>query len=97
LIGGAVQVEVTHEEVEELLLEGFLPRVDLAAKPAPRRSGFQDSASRTRPTPAITRYLAAFLTATSATTPTTTAPQCPARPRPLQRRPSSNPPSCGVG
>ncbi len=63
LIGGGIQVEVTQDEVRELLLEGFFPQVRLDAKPVSRRSGFQEFGLPYAPEPAITRYLAAFLTA----------------------------------
>ncbi|HEX5445946.1 MAG TPA: Hsp70 family protein, partial [Pirellulales bacterium] len=63
LIGGGLQVEVTREEVEQLLLEGFLPRAALDDKPAARRSGFQEFGLPFAADPAITRYLAAFLSA----------------------------------
>lgn len=63
LIGGGLQVEVTRDEVQEVLVEGFLPRVGLEDKPAARRSGFQEFGLPYASDPAITRYLAAFLTA----------------------------------
>lgn len=63
LIGGGLQVEVTRAEVEQLLLEGFLPRVALDDKPAARRSGFQEFGLPFAADPAITKYLAAFLSA----------------------------------
>ena len=63
LIGGGMQVEVTREEVRELLVDGFFPRVALDEKPAGRRSGFQEFGLPFAPDAAITRYLAAFLTA----------------------------------
>ncbi|HEX2973038.1 MAG TPA: Hsp70 family protein [Tepidisphaeraceae bacterium] len=63
LIGGARQIEITRQEVIELLVEGFLPRVALEAKPAARRSGFQEFGLPYAPDAAITRYLAAFLSA----------------------------------
>ena len=62
LIGG-LQIEVTREEVRELLVEGFFPRVALDDKPAARPSGFQEFGLPYAPDAAITRYLAAFLTA----------------------------------
>lgn len=61
LIGGGSQCAVTRSEVEELLLEGFLPRVDLSDKPTRKQSGFQDFGLPYAAEPAITRYLAAFL------------------------------------
>ncbi len=63
LLGGGTQVELTREEVRELLLDGFFPRVGLEEKPAPRRSGFQEFGLPYAPDPAVTKYLAAFLTA----------------------------------
>ncbi len=63
LIGGSAQVEITRHEILNLLLEGFLPPVPLDAKPATRRSGFQEFNLPYAPDPAITRYLAAFLSA----------------------------------
>ncbi|MDB5289588.1 MAG: Chaperone protein DnaK, partial [Phycisphaerales bacterium] len=63
LIGGSTQISVTRDEIRELLVEGFLPRVGLDAKPAARRSGFQEFGLPYAPDAAITRYLAAFLSA----------------------------------
>ena len=63
LIGGARQLHVTRDQIQQLLLEGFLPRAPLDAKPMLRRSGFQEFGLPYAPDPAITRYLAAFLTA----------------------------------
>jgi hypothetical protein len=63
LVGGSMRVEMTREEVLDLLLEGFLPRVKLEDKPLARRSGFQEFGLPYAPDAAITRYLAAFLTA----------------------------------
>jgi hypothetical protein len=61
LIGGARQVEIDREEATALLVDGFLPRVDLGARPSSRRAGFQEFDLPYAPDPAITRYLAAFL------------------------------------
>ncbi|MHB8951470.1 MAG: Hsp70 family protein [Pirellulaceae bacterium] len=63
LIGGGLQVEVTRDEVRALLVEGFLPLVSLGDKPLARQSGFQEFGLPYAADPAITRYLAAFLTA----------------------------------
>lgn len=63
LVGGGLRVEVARHEALEVLLEGFFPRVPLEAKPAARRSGFQEFGLPFAPDPAVTRYLAAFLTA----------------------------------
>jgi len=63
LIGGGIHVEVTGQEVRDLLVEGFFSRVGLDAKPVGRRSGFQEFGLPFAADPAVTRYLAAFLTA----------------------------------
>jgi hypothetical protein len=63
LLGAGVQVEVSGDEVRDLLVEGFFPRVALDEKPTTRRSGFQEFGLPFAPDPAVTRYLAAFLTA----------------------------------
>ena len=63
LIGGSQSVSVTLNEVQTLLVDGFMPLVDLDDKPAPRRSGFQEFGLPYASDPAMTRYLAAFLTA----------------------------------
>lgn len=63
VIGGGLQVEVTRDEVCEWLVEGFMPRVALGERPQARRSGFQEFGLPYAPDAAITRYLAAFLSA----------------------------------
>ncbi|MFN0022006.1 MAG: Hsp70 family protein [Pirellulaceae bacterium] len=63
LIGGSLQIGLSGEEVREVLVEGFMPRVGLSDKPAPRRSGFQEFGLPYASDPAITKYLAAFLSA----------------------------------
>ncbi len=61
LIGGGLQTEVTRDEVREVLVEGFFPRVPLDTRPTQRQSGFQEFGLPFAPDPGITRYLAAFL------------------------------------
>jgi molecular chaperone DnaK (HSP70) len=63
LLGGSLATKVTRNEARELLVDGFLPRVPLTDKPSTRRSGFQEFGLPFAADPAITRYLAAFLTA----------------------------------
>ncbi|MBC7352753.1 MAG: Hsp70 family protein [Thermogutta sp.] len=63
VVGGARHFELTRNEVLELVLDGFFPLVELDARPAVRRSGFQEFGLPFAPDPAVTRYLAAFLTA----------------------------------
>jgi molecular chaperone DnaK (HSP70) len=63
LLGGGLQVEITADEARKLLVDGFFPEVALDEKPVQRRSGFQEFGLPYAPDAAITRYLAAFLTA----------------------------------
>lgn len=63
LIGGSLQAEVTQAEVQELLVDGFLPEVPLDAAPEKRQSGFQEFGLPFASDAAITKYLAAFLRA----------------------------------
>jgi len=63
LIGGGIQVAVSSEQVRTLLVEGFLPEVDFSQQPTRRHSGFQEFGLPYAADAAITRYLAAFLSA----------------------------------
>ena len=63
LIGGSIQIQVTREEVESLLADGFFPDVPLDANPAASKSGFQEFGLPYASDPAITKYLASFLSA----------------------------------
>jgi hypothetical protein len=62
LLAAGLQCEITRQEVHELIVEGFFPRVPLEARPRARQSGFQEFGLPYAPDAAITRYLAAFLT-----------------------------------
>ena len=63
LIGGGRQIEVTRDEVREVLVEGYFPMASLDAGRFDRPRVSASSACRYAPDPAVTRYLAAFLTA----------------------------------
>ena len=63
LIGGAIQVPVTRTDVESIVADGFFPIVPLDAKPLASKSGFQEFGLPYADDPAVTKYLAAFLTA----------------------------------
>jgi len=63
LVGGGIQAEVSRAEAVEVLIEGFLPREPLDAKPQFRRAGLQEFGLPYASDPAISRHLAAFLTA----------------------------------
>jgi hypothetical protein len=55
------QTTITRQQVEALLLDGFMPMVPRDAVPAKKSSGFQEFDLPYAPDPAITRYLAEFL------------------------------------
>lgn len=62
LIGGAIRSELTREEVGTVLLEGFFPQVEAAARPQVRtRSGLAQLGLPYAQDAGITRHLAAFL------------------------------------
>jgi len=64
LIGGTVSVEVARDAVAELLVDGFFPRCKLDAAPERRRaSGFQEIGLPFEADAAVSRHLAAFLSA----------------------------------
>ncbi|MDG2382561.1 MAG: Hsp70 family protein [Pirellulaceae bacterium] len=63
LVGGSLRVELTREEAERVLIDGFFPEVDLSENPDQRRSGFQEFGLPYTTDSAITRYLSAFLRA----------------------------------
>ena len=69
LIAGSLQVELTRDEIAALLVDGFLPRAGPGEQPVKHASGFQEFGLPYAPDPAITRYLAAFLTAHKAGAP----------------------------
>lgn len=62
LIGGSLRSELTREEVMTVILEGFFPRVDAAARPMARaRTALSQLGLPYAQDAAITRHLAAFL------------------------------------
>ena len=63
LIGGGLQAQVTREEVAKLLVQGFLPAVGLTERPTSGQSGFREFGLPYASDPAMTRHLAAFLSA----------------------------------
>ncbi|WAJ70631.1 Hsp70 family protein [Catenovulum adriaticum] len=63
VIGGSVRTELTREELNHLLLEGFFPQVESSSVPKEkRRWGFKSSGLPYSSEPAITKHLAKFLT-----------------------------------
>jgi len=64
LIGGTVSLEIDHETIAKMLLEGFFPECDPADRPQSQvGSGFQEIGLPYETDTAITRHLAAFLSA----------------------------------
>jgi hypothetical protein len=62
LIGGTIATELTRETLEAVLLEGFLPRVNVDARPqTPPRVGLTTIGLPYASDAAISRHLAAFL------------------------------------
>src|SRR5271170_5413588 len=64
LVGGTLKTEITREEALELTLDGFLPFCGIDDKPAEeKRSLFRELGLPYVSDPAVTRHLAAFLSA----------------------------------
>jgi hypothetical protein len=62
LIGGTLRTELTREEVNRVLVEGFLPKVAASDRPVNRpRTGLRSAGLPYAQDAAITRHLAAFL------------------------------------
>jgi molecular chaperone DnaK (HSP70) len=63
VIGGAIKTELTYEEVEATLVDGFFPRCGANEMPkSGRRVGLQEMGLPYAADPAVTRHLAKFLT-----------------------------------
>jgi Hsp70 protein len=62
LIGGTIKAELAREDLDQVLVEGFFPKVASAELPArQRRVGFQELGLPYAADPAITKHLARFL------------------------------------
>ncbi|WP_024299611.1 Hsp70 family protein [Methylomicrobium lacus] len=62
LIGGTLRTELTREEINQVLVEGFMPKVSAADRPLVRpRTGLRTVGLPYAQDAAITRHLAAFL------------------------------------
>ncbi len=62
MIGGTLRTELTREEVNQVLVQGFLPEVAASERPVSRpRSGLQSKGLPYAQDAGITRHLAAFL------------------------------------
>ena len=62
LVGGTIKTELTREDLHQILVEGFFPKVGSDELPArQRRVGFQELGLPYAADPAITKHLARFL------------------------------------
>lgn len=61
LLAGAIQVELSAEEIDRTLLDGFFPPAELDDRPLRARSGFQEFGLPYASDPAVTRHLSEFL------------------------------------
>jgi molecular chaperone DnaK (HSP70) len=61
LLAGAIQIELSAEEIDRTLLDGFFPHVSLSDRPLGGQSGFQEFGLPYAADPAVTRHLAGFL------------------------------------
>jgi Hsp70 protein len=62
LIGGTIKTELTREDLDQVLVQGFFPKVASGELPArQRRVGFQELGLPYAADPAVTKHLARFL------------------------------------
>jgi len=61
LIGGARSVEVTRQEIEQLVVDGFFPKVSSSERPGRARGAIVEFGLPYAADPAVTRHVAAFL------------------------------------
>lgn len=63
VIGGTLKTDVRRDEIDRILLDGFVPQCSIDETPqAPRRTALQEIGLPYAADPAITRHLAQFLT-----------------------------------
>ena len=62
LIGGTLRVDLKRDDASRLLVDGFFPAVDRAARPAKRRgAGLRELGLHYAADPAVTKHMAEFL------------------------------------
>ncbi|SOZ34752.1 putative chaperone heat-shock protein [Cupriavidus neocaledonicus] len=61
LVGGARSVQVTRQEVEQLVVDGFFPRVPASERPRRARGAIVEFGLPYAADPGVTRHVAAFL------------------------------------
>jgi molecular chaperone DnaK (HSP70) len=63
IVGGTITTELTQEEMESVILEGFFPKCDPSDRPAEQsRAGLKELGLPYASDPAVTKHLAWFLT-----------------------------------
>ncbi len=63
LVGGTIKLELTRDDVTRILIDGFMPKIDVTELPrAGRRTGLTQVGLPYAQDPGITRHLAGFLT-----------------------------------
>lgn len=67
LIGGTIRTDLTRQDVESIILDGFFPVCDRSDSPGPpQRTGLKEIGLTYASDPAISRHLARFLTSQDA-------------------------------
>ncbi|HMP89934.1 MAG TPA: Hsp70 family protein [Kiritimatiellia bacterium] len=61
ILRNQLKATISKPEVEQWLLDGFMPVAEWTSRPAGRSSGFQEFGLPFAPDPAITKYIAEFL------------------------------------
>ncbi|MCW8994400.1 MAG: Hsp70 family protein, partial [Psychromonas sp.] len=61
LIGGAKSCELSREQVREIALDGFFPKISFSERPVVRRSGVVEFGLPYAPDSAVSKYLAEFI------------------------------------
>ncbi len=67
VVGGSIKTKIKRAEIEQILLDGFLPAVPLDAVPERRRAGLAELGLPYASDAAITKHLAHFLKSQNAT------------------------------
>jgi molecular chaperone DnaK (HSP70) len=67
VVGGSMKTKIKRADIEQIILEGFLPEVPLSAEPDRRRAGLAEIGLPYASDPAITKHLAHFLKRQNAT------------------------------
>jgi hypothetical protein len=74
LVGGSIKTELTREDLDQVLIEGFFPRIASNNLPArERRVGFRELGLPYAADPAVTKHLARFLSEQVRDSPESTA------------------------